>query len=69
MPWPKRPFPGESIILLMGGNQIFVYVRLNVKYMTMSYILGRPLGFHKMRRISKLAEKRLASQEGLCSME
>jgi hypothetical protein len=27
------------------------------------------LGFHKMRVISWLAEKLLASQEGLCSME
>jgi hypothetical protein len=26
-------------------------------------------GFHKMRGISRLAKNRLASQEGLCSME
>jgi hypothetical protein len=27
------------------------------------------LGFHKMRRISRLAEKLIASQEGLCPIE
>ena len=35
MLWPKRPFPGESIMLLMGGNQLFVYVRMNVECMMM----------------------------------
>jgi hypothetical protein len=29
---------------------------------------GNAVGFHKMRGISLLGEKLLASQEGLCSM-
>jgi len=33
------------------------------------WMLKRTFGFHKMRGISWLAENRLASQEGLCSME
>ena len=30
---------------------------------------NEPSGSHKVRGVSRLAENRLASQEGLCSME